>query len=287
MLDFCRLLTGSQGTMGIVTWASVKCEPLPKIHNIHTVGSSSLKKLCDFMFEVLRWRFSDEFMIINDAYLSTVLAENATEKEKIRKKLHEWQAIVGIVGREILPELRVKQQEADISDIAKKLNLNFSPLRKEIEGIDILGRITLGYDGKHWRESEIEDFAQIFFITTISKTKLFVKAMFEIANKSGYPSKEIGVYIQPQHAGTSCHCEFLLPYHANNIAQVRELFFEASAIFSEMGAYFARPYGIWAKLQFKKDPLASKNLETVKKIFDPKMIMNPGKLNMATEEVAK
>ncbi len=287
MLDFCRLLTGSQGTMGIVTWASVKCEQLPQIHNIHTVESPSIKKLCDFTFEVLRWRFSDELMIMNAAYLSTVLAEDVISKEKIRKQLNDWQAIVGIAGKEMLPELRVKQLESDISDIAKKLGLNLSPQRKEIEGADVLGRITSACVGTHWRESYSEEFAQIFFVTTISKTEFFVNAMNELAKNAGYPVKEIGVYIQPQHAGTSCHCEFLLPYHADNLAQVRELFFKASAIFSEMGAYFARPYGIWAKLQFEKDPLAAKHLKTVKKIFDPKMIMNPRKLSTATVEVAK
>ena len=30
--DFFRLLTGAQGTMGVVTWAAVKCELVPAAH---------------------------------------------------------------------------------------------------------------------------------------------------------------------------------------------------------------------------------------------------------------
>ena len=29
--DFAKIVQGSQGTMGIVTWASLKCRPFPKL----------------------------------------------------------------------------------------------------------------------------------------------------------------------------------------------------------------------------------------------------------------
>ena len=46
--DFYRFLTGAQGGMGIVTWASIKCEVLPQIHKLYIVPSQELGKLNDF-----------------------------------------------------------------------------------------------------------------------------------------------------------------------------------------------------------------------------------------------
>jgi FAD/FMN-containing dehydrogenase len=44
------------------------------------------------------------------------------------------------------------------------------------------------------------------------------------------------------------------------------------------GAYFSRPYGIWADMAFNRDAQTTLVLKKVKKIFDPKAVMNPGKL---------
>ena len=60
MLDFYRLLTGSQGTMGIVTWASLKCEVKASIRKLYIVPANAIEDLVDFVYRVIRMRFSDE-----------------------------------------------------------------------------------------------------------------------------------------------------------------------------------------------------------------------------------
>ncbi len=42
-----RLVQGAQGTMGIVTWASLRCELLPSLEEPFVVGSSRLEPLLD------------------------------------------------------------------------------------------------------------------------------------------------------------------------------------------------------------------------------------------------
>jgi FAD/FMN-containing dehydrogenase len=46
----------------------------------------------------------------------------------------------------------------------------------------------------------------------------------------------------------------------------------------EAGAYFSRPYGEWAAMAFGADPETAELTRTVKGIFDPNNVMNPGKL---------
>jgi glycolate oxidase len=43
--DFHKFVSGAQGGMGIVTKASVKCEILPEVHNLHFVHSPKLDRL--------------------------------------------------------------------------------------------------------------------------------------------------------------------------------------------------------------------------------------------------
>jgi FAD/FMN-containing dehydrogenase len=83
--------------------------------------------------------------------------------------------------------------------------------------------------------------------------------------------------------GTSHHCEFIIPYDAASAAEAgraKKLFTEASEAFSQMGAYYLRPHGGWARLQLNKDVQSALILQKVKGIFDPNNIMNTGKLGL-------
>ena len=42
---------------------------------------------------------------------------------------------------------------------------------------------------------------------------------------------------------------------------MEELFKKASRVFGDLDAYHTRPYGIWADIQFAKDPTAGSNLD--------------------------
>jgi len=105
--------------------------------------------------------------------------------------------------------------------------------------------------------------------------------MSAVAEVYGYPPTDIGVYIQPLHQGTSCHCEFNLPFDPSNqaeIVRIRELYTRASEELLKQGAFFSRPYGIWAQMIYKRDVQTTRVLKKIKEIFDPNNVMNPGKL---------
>jgi FAD/FMN-containing dehydrogenase len=130
----------------------------------------------------------------------------------------------------------------------------------------------LGYKGG------CQDF---FFLTTLDKTPGFVRAMYSVAEEHGYPVSEIGVYIQPVQQGAGCHCEFNLPYDLDNpgeVTRMRELYTKASEALLKQGAYFSRPYGIWANMAYNRDAQTMILLKKIKGIFDPNNVMNPGKL---------
>ena len=46
----------------------------------------------------------------------------------------------------------------------------------------------------------------------------------------------------------------------------------------KQGAYFSRPYGIWADIVYNRDAANKEMIRTIKGIFDPNNVLNPGKL---------
>ena len=71
--DFFRLLTGAQGTFGVVTWAAVRCELVPAAHEYLFAAAAELDELVDFTYRLDRIRLGDEVLIVNDAYLARLL----------------------------------------------------------------------------------------------------------------------------------------------------------------------------------------------------------------------
>jgi FAD/FMN-containing dehydrogenase len=279
--DFYRFVTAAQGSMGIVTWISVKCEILPEPHKLYFVTADKLDALIDFTYQVLRVRFGDELLILNNTELAYILGESPDQISTLRSEIPPWVTLVGIAGRSILPQERVAFQEKDIADMAQNAGLK---LTTEIPGTkngEVLETILNVSTEPYWKLAYKGGYQDILFLTTLNRTPEFIKTMNSIAEASGYPVGDIGVYLQPLHQGASCHCEFTLPYNRNNpeeAAKMQQLYAGASEKLIDTGAFFSRPYGIWAKMAYARDPSTVRVLKKLKGIFDPNNIMNPGKL---------
>ena len=280
-VDYIRLVTGAQGSMGIVTWAALKCQVLPRFHKLFFVPSRSLKDLIDFTYRVLRLRFGDEILVLNSANLASILKGDFEGIRALQGNLPPWVFLVGIAGRDILPRERVESQEKDIRDIAQQFGLQLLPAISGAQDGEVLSAVLNPSREPHWKTRYKGGCQDIFFVTTLEKTPEFVKTVYSLAEALNYPSSDIGVYLQPVHQGASCHCEFNLPFNPANrqeVARTGELFARASEELQKQGAFFSRPYGIWANMAFNRDARSTIVLKKLKDIFDPNHVMNPGKL---------
>lgn len=285
--DFCRFLSGAQGSMGIATWASVKCEVLPQIHKLFFVPANELNDLLDFTYKILKFRYADELFLLNGVNLACILGENSEQINELKDKLPPWVVLAGVAGRDELPEDRVDFQEKDITEIAGEYSLELTPAVPGAEAEKVLETILNPSREPYWKlgyKGACQDF---LFVTTLDKTPDFVKTVNEATEASGYTTSDIGVYIQPRHQGANCHCEFNLPYapdNAEELSRIQKLYTGVSKKLLEQGAFFTRPYGIWADMAYEKDEQSTTLLKNVKDIFDPNWIMNPGKLCFEVKE---
>lgn len=283
MTDMLRMVLQAQGSMGIVTWASLKCELLPTISKMYLAPAKKSTDLEDFVYKVIWSRFGDKLYMMNKAYLASLVGETSEKIAELKAELPNWVAAVGISGDILLPEMKVSAQEYDIAEIAKLAGVQFLSAIPGTTGEEVLSKSINPSGEKYWKQTYKGAFQDIFFITTLDKTNTFIGAMYELAIDAGYPTEDIGVYIQPQHMGTSVHLEFNLPYNPDNAKEdkkVKDLYDKASRAMSKLGGFYARPYDIWANIQLNKDAQSYEILKKMKNAFDPNGIMNTGKLTL-------
>ena len=272
MIDYYRLVTGAQGSMGAVSWASVRCERLPNLHKMYMAASNDMNALIGFVYKVLHLRYSDELFLLNRDSFFSIMGGSDHE-------IPEWIALVGIAGREICGEERVSAQTLDLLDIAKADGLELSAQIGTYSGEEVLAKVTAPCEeGRYWKNNGRESFADLFFMTTLNQAPEFVACMKAMTRKYGFGEDALMAYVQPVHQGVSCMCEFVVPYERDKRDNAAALFTEASAAFAKTGAYYSRPYGQLAEIQIGGDEMTSRTIWNLKGIFDPYGIMNPGKL---------
>ncbi|KPK22267.1 MAG: hypothetical protein AMJ76_00225 [Dehalococcoidia bacterium SM23_28_1] len=280
-VDFFRLIQGAQGTMGIVTWASVKCELLPQLQRPFLVTSERLENLLGFAYGLLWARLGDELLFLNGSNLAAILGKDSDHVQALRETLPQWALVFCVAGYERLPHERVEYQEKDIRDIAEQFGLEPFAAIPGARGSDVLEALSSASAEPYWKLKYKGACHDIFFLSTLDRAPEFVTAMYRMAEAAGYPSTDIGIYLQPQMQGRACHCEFNLscdPANPTEVEKVRDLFVDASEALMRMGGFFSRPYGPWAEMAYSRDAQSVIALRKVKDIFDPNNVMNPGKL---------
>ncbi|MFW9900889.1 MAG: FAD-binding oxidoreductase [Candidatus Thorarchaeota archaeon] len=270
-----RFIQGAQGSLGIVTWATLKLELMPTSQKVFHLQSDNLQDLLKLQHQLLKYRLGDEMLILNNINLACLVKQKLKDIIELKNSLAEWNLIFVLSGRNKLADDKISYQEGDIQKIIEELKLEnlkkVSPIT-ESEIIYFLSEST----SYPWRKRLKGSFQDIFFITSFERVPEFTNI---VKNEI---SEDLGIYFQAINQGTSYHCEFDLFYNPDNeveVGLVKEKFLKLSLELMESGAFFNRPYGVWAKEVFKRHEEAiQKALRKVKKIFDPNNVLNPGVL---------
>jgi FAD/FMN-containing dehydrogenase len=277
-----RFIQGAQGTMGIVTWASIRCELLPKLEEPYLVGSPDLEKLFQLTQVLLRRRLVNECFILNRTNLAAMLARQwPADYLDLKNSLPPWILFYNLAGYDYNPEERIAYQKKDILSLTRNLGLDSVRSLGGIAADRFLKMVQKESAEPYWKTNGRGACQDVFFLTIYNRLARLIGIMSAETCRSGYPVDDLGIYIQPSVQGTSCHCEFNLFYDPQNSVEslrVKKLNQAAVAALMAGGAFFSRPYAENARAIMNRDAASVEALLKIKKILDPNNILNPGKL---------
>ena len=270
-----RVIQGAQGSLGVVTWATLKLELIPTIQKVFHYHSNNIEELLDFQQKLVKYRLCDETFILNNLNLASLVRKKDGEIENLAKSLLKWNLIFIISGRGVLNKDKLDYLEGDINDLLRESN--YVHLQKSgIISSDVFLKCVNKSTSEPWRMRYKGYYQDIFFLSNFENIFNYI-LMVESKH-----SEDLGIYIQPINQGSSYHCEFDLFYDPKDDSKVNEIKKKVSDISIDLmdsGAFFNRPYGYWAKEMYARHiEQTSIALKKVKGIFDPNNILNPGVL---------
>ncbi len=276
-----RVIQGAQGTLGIVTWASARCEILPTIEEPFFVGSQDLGRLIEAARWLVRLRLANECFLVNGSQFAALSSWSREGYADVKAEAPPWVLFYNLAAHGYLPEEGIQGRLLDTRDLMQRIGL--APM-KSVAGTAasrFLKDARQPSVGPYWKLQPKGGWQDIFFVTTYSRLPGLVSTMRKIAAQIGCSELPLGVYVQPIVQGTSCHCEFTVYYDPDNGAEtkaVRALVNAAIDPLMAAGAFFSRPFGEVAKDIVNRDAASVMVLKQVKEILDPAGILNPGKL---------
>jgi FAD/FMN-containing dehydrogenase len=277
-----RLFTGTQGRMGIVTWANIKAEWLPKKERVFFFSFDNLEDISEPIYSLLRRMIGRECLVLNRFNLATILAEKwAEDFNDLKEKLPPWTLIINLSGLHRHPDEKIEYEEEALLEIASKFDISPSQTVPEIPELSkkvssMLRKPCLKKE--FWKSLYKGSFQDIFFHTTLERVPNFTKGLIELSSNFGYPTEDIGIYLQPLEYGRACFCQYTLPYDPNDqedIKKVHHFFLDASERIIKGGGFFSTPYGPLEDMVFSRASSFFDVTNIVKSTLDPNNIMNP------------
>ena len=284
-VDFQRLLSGAQGTIGIVTWITVKCSYLSKVSRSYLVPSDDIEPLLDLCYQLVKFRFGGNIFIVNSLNLACLLSSNHQEIQDIKKELPSWIMLTSFEGYGILPGDKVASEEADFKALAEEYRLKPVTTTGNASAAKASQLLLQPSPDPYWKTRYRGAGQDVFFLTTLDKTPDFSAEMNKLVESCKYPPQDIGVYIQPIVQGTSCHCEFNFYHDPTEADVISELANQACEKIAAMGGFFSRPYPAWKDIAYRQAAGTAEMQRKIKHLFDPNDILNPGKLCFSIPEV--
>jgi len=282
-VDYHRIVQGAQGTMGVVTWATIKCELVPELRKPFFVAAQRLEDLFGFAYELTKQGYGDELFLVNRVQLAGMLKETGLHDDfaQTLESLPRWVMVFCISGGRWFADEQLEYLERDLKRIAQGHGQTLLNVVGNASASHVLALLGKPSGEPYWKYNVRGGFREIFFVSTLDRFPGLLEVVHQAARETGFARDQIGVYVQPIVQGTSCHCEFDIyfdPREEEEASKARRLFEQASGRLIEQGAFFSRPYPAWAEQVYASRGQFVSSLKKVKSVFDPNHVMNPGKL---------
>ena len=283
-IDWFRLIPGSLGTYGIVTVMNTKIGFVPTRQKVVFIGFKDLGDAVDPCYHILRRLIGDECFILNSRAMAEILAQDPADIPAIADRLPPYILTLNLTADQWFPDEKIAYQERALREAARVFQFTVCERLPYVQDADrTISRCLYRpwENGPYWKFRARDAAKEIFFLTQLQRAPEFLRVLHDRAAAHDHPASDIGVYLQPKQNGRAFHTAATVPFNPGDPADkssAESLFLDASRTLISRGAFFYRPYGPWADLVYAQTDNLHATLTRIKKILDPNMIMNPGKL---------
>lgn len=285
-IDWWRLLTGCQGTFGVVTIMNVKIFHKPLQQKVVFFPFDSLADAVMPFYTIQRRELGHECFLLNGYDIAAILAENDDEIPGLAAKLPGYCIVLNLWGGQFFPEDRIAYEEKAAAEIAEQYQCSVAEGLAAVADANVLFQSMLNgpWEGDvYWKERQKGGCLEVVFESGLDKVPVYWDLFKQIAAQSGLDPRHLGIYIQPRQRARVCHVEFHIPCDPDNAAEIeniRAFHKKAAEAIMNAGAFFYRPYYDWADMIYSRSGYTHETIKKLKKILDPNRTLNPGKIKL-------
>jgi len=285
-IDWWRLLTGCQGTFGVLTIMNVKIFHKPLMQKVVFLPFDILEDAVMPFYTVQRREIGHECFLLNGYDLAAIMAESDSEIPELVRRLPHYCIVLNLWGGQFFPKERIAYEEKAVHEIAEQYNFTPSEGLIGVSEADLRFQkmLTRPWEGEvYWKERQMGGCLEVVFESSLDKVPLYWKFFKQSAGEYGIGTRNLGLYIQPRQRSRVCHVEFHIPCNPDSVSEienVKTFHKKASEAIMSAGAFFYRPYYEWADMIYSKSGYTHETIKKLKKILDPHRTLNPGKLNL-------
>jgi len=284
-IDWWRMMTGCQGTFGVITIMNVKIFHKPLMQKIVFLPFNTLEDVVMPFYTIQRREIGHECFLLNGYDLAAILAENAEEIPVLTRKLPPYCIALNLWGGQFFPEERIAYEERAVAEIADQYKCAVTQGMAAIPaaGERLQNMLNGPWEGDvYWKERQLGGCLDIVFESGMDKVPAYWSLFKQLAGESGLSTSDLGLYIQPRQRARVCHVEFNIPCDpaSAGIEKVKVFHKNASEAIMNAGAFFYRPYYDWSDMIYARSGYTFETIKKLKKIIDPNRTLNPGRINL-------
>ncbi|RME50528.1 MAG: FAD-binding oxidoreductase [Deltaproteobacteria bacterium] len=282
--DLMRVVQGAQGTIGIVTWCSARCVPIPEREHLFHVSGEHLTPLVEVAYGLLRRSHADILLFLDRNALAALEGKDRCDFLGRAGAGARWHLLFSVSEPRYFPEEKMRYVKREIAEL---LDANGLCIDEAAGNPALLARLTQpDRDDPYWRYAGKDGVRELFFVSTLDRVERFLPIVARAAGEAGIPPEGVLTYLQPLVGGRMCHVEFDFPFSLDDREEWRRLDAMLWALARDLkraGAFFSRPYHRLSEIAFEGASSAWL-VPKIKKLFDPDGLLSPGCLTLPAED---
>jgi FAD/FMN-containing dehydrogenase len=277
------LVVGSEGTLGVITAATLKAEPVAQTRSVDMILFPSMGRAVEYLDRLLKAGLAMDGAHINCKRRLKFYTHAYKEKHGKDPEVPDWaNALLAMIF----------SGDRKVVDFNKKFAFGIASgmggqLVKERDIVESwwISKHTLAFEPykQKWPKSQTEKkFGACDPGIPMGRLDDFYKAFIATAEKHNLSILGMNAYLEhPNSIGFSCSCALFVDYRSQDeVDRFRKYFEELSKIAVDMGGTMSTYMGDTnlrvPYLEYEHGNAVA-YMREVKRVFDPKGIMNPGK----------